>query len=132
MGMLAARRLLVSVASTMISSQAVCSRISVSLPPAASATMPPLIMDSKIARPHASLDGASKDALIAQNQRKMILPLVQASPLALQHHALNRQEAALLMIRLLSLILRMLVRSKMLAARRLLVSVASTMISSQV
>merc|ERR1712203_480346 len=85
--MLAARRLLVSVASTMISSQAVCSRISVSLPPAVSATMPLPIMDSKIARPHASLDGANKDALTAQNQRKMILPLVQASPLALQHHA---------------------------------------------
>merc|ERR1712227_656730 len=110
----------------MTSSQAVCSRISASLPPVVSATMPPLIMDSKIARPLASLDGASKDALTAQNQRKMISPVAQALQLPLQHHALNRQEAALLMIRLLSLILRMSARSKMLAARRLLVSVAST------
>merc|ERR1712203_563958 len=85
--MLVARRLLVSVASTTTNSQAACSRISASLPPAVNATMPPPIMDSKIARPHAFLDGASKDALTAQNQRKMILPLVQALPLALQHHA---------------------------------------------
>merc|ERR1711907_256899 len=85
--MLAARRLLVSAASTMTSSQAACSPISASLLPAASATTPLLIMDSKIARPRASLDGASQDALTAQNQRKTTLPLVQALPPALQHHA---------------------------------------------
>merc|ERR1712178_427727 len=41
----------------------------------------------KIARLHASLDGASQDAFPAQNQRKTILPLAQALPLALQNHA---------------------------------------------
>merc|ERR1712232_640653 len=74
-------------ASTMTSSQAACSRISASLLRALSATMPLPIMDSRIARLHASLAGANRVASTAQNQRKTTSPLAQASPLALQHHA---------------------------------------------
>merc|ERR1712151_863636 len=74
-------------ASTTTSSQAACSRISASLLPALRATMPLPIMDSRIARLHASLAGANRDALTAQNQRRMTSPLAQALPLALQHHA---------------------------------------------
>merc|ERR1712151_1439665 len=51
-----------------------CSLTSESLPAALSATMPLPITDSKIARLHASLDGARVAASTAPSQHRMTLP----------------------------------------------------------
>merc|ERR1719242_820504 len=104
----------------MTSSPRVYSLTWASPPVALSATTQLPTMDSRTARQHASLAGASLVALTAPSLLRMTLPLALVLQLELPLLALSLLPLvdAPVMTRLPLLILRMLVRSKMHAARR--------------
>merc|ERR1712019_254596 len=103
--------------STTTNSLRACSPTSESLPPALSAIMPLPTMDSKIARLHASLDGARVAASTAPSQHRTTLQHALDSQPALPSRAWRPPVHATLTTRLLSLTLRPLVRSRTSAAR---------------
>merc|ERR1712151_1397213 len=94
-----------------------CSLTSESLPAALSATMPLPIMDSKIARPHASLDGARVAASTVPSQHRMTLQHALDSQRALHSHAWRLLAPAVLTTRRLLPTLRTSVRNRTSVAR---------------